>query len=93
MINDVAVTRVLMKAAGELLGEEQVKPLDIRMTVEDFGYYSQRVPSCFYRIGVANKKKGITAGLHTPAFDIDERSLLAGTALLVWNALVLLDER
>ncbi len=93
VINDVAVTRVLMKAAGELLGEEQVKPLNIRMTVEDFGYYSQRVPSCFYRIGVANKKKGITAGLHTPAFDIDERSLLAGTALLVWNALVLLNER
>ncbi len=92
VINDEAVTRTLMKAAGQLLGEEQVVPLDIRMTVEDFGYYSQRVPSCFYRIGVANKEKGITAKLHTPAFDIDERSLLTGTALLVWNALSLLEE-
>ena len=51
------------------------------MGAEDFAYYSQLAPACFYRIGVANKEKGITSAIHTATFDIDERALLTSIGL------------
>ncbi len=92
VMNDEKVTLKLMEAASKLLGKENVKPLDIRMTVEDFGYYSQMMPACFYRIGVARKNSAGRLNLHTPDFDVDERSLVVGTALMAWNALTLLEQ-
>ena len=56
------------------------------MTAEDFAYYSQVVPSCFYRLGTGNKSKGITSGVHTATFDIDETALETGSALMAWLA-------
>ncbi len=49
--------------------------LDLRMTAEDFAYYSQITPGCFYRLGTRNEEKGIISGLHTSTFDIDEEAL------------------
>ncbi len=85
--NDAAVTAASRRAAEAFLGKENVVDLDIRMTAEDFGYFAQAVPSCFYRLGTRNETKGITAGLHTPEFDVDETSIETGTGLMVWEAL------
>jgi len=85
--NNPEVTAIARKAAEEYLGKENVVNLDIRMTAEDFARYAQQVPACFYRLGVRNEKKGIIAGLHSPHFDVDEKSLETGTGLLVWESL------
>ncbi|GMT45988.1 MAG: N-acyl-L-amino acid amidohydrolase [bacterium] len=85
--NNPEVTTIARKAAEEYLGRENVVGLDIRMTVEDFARYAQQVPACFYRLGVRNEEKGIAAGLHSPHFDVDEKSLETGTGLLVWESL------
>ena len=85
--NDPEATALARQAAEEFLGKENVVDLEIRMTAEDFGYFAQAVPACFYRLGTRNEAKGITSGLHTPAFDVDEKSLETGTGLLVWEAL------
>ncbi len=85
--NNPEVTAIARKAAEEYLGRENVVVLDIRMTAEDFAHFAQQVPACFYRLGVRNEDKGITAGLHTPHFDVDEKSLETGTGLLIWEAL------
>ena len=85
--NDPEVTASARRAAEAFLGKENVVDLDIRMTAEDFGYFAQAVPSCFYRLGTRNETKGITAGLHTPEFDVDETSIETGTGLMVWEAL------
>jgi len=84
--NDPLLTDALEKAACEFWGAEKIKPLDIRMTAEDFAWYAQEVPGCFYRLGTRNQQKGITAGLHTPAFDVDEEALSIGAATLAWLA-------
>ncbi len=86
LINDEKFTDESMAAAVEYLGKDKVVELPQRMTVEDFAYYAQHIPACFYRLGVANSQKGITAGLHTPAFDVDEESIKIGTGLLTWLA-------
>ncbi len=90
LMNDEKVTQLLKQAAVIFLGNENVVDLDIRMTVEDFGYYSQLLPACFYRLGVANKEKNLTSNLHTDTFDVDEESIAVGTGLMIWNALSLL---
>lgn len=86
LVNDVETTRHAFRDAQDYLGKENVVELDLRMTAEDFAYYSQLVPSCFYRLGVRNEEKGITANLHTTNFDIDEAALEPGVGVMAWLA-------
>ncbi|HOD88937.1 MAG TPA: M20 family metallopeptidase [Bacteroidales bacterium] len=76
----------VMDLAKDFLGEENVGELEIRMTAEDFAFYSHEVPSVFYRAGVAGNGKGI-AGQHTSYFDIDENVFLKSSALMAWFTL------
>lgn len=86
LMNDAETTRIAKEAAIDYLGAEKVIDLDQRMTAEDFAWYSQLMPATFYRIGTANKSKGIVGNLHTSTFDIDEQSLLIGPGLMAWIA-------
>jgi hippurate hydrolase len=72
------------KAAEDFLGKENVSETELRMGAEDFGYYAQQIPACFYRVGVMNKEKGITSGVHTPTFNIDEKAIEVGMGLMAW---------
>lgn len=85
--NNEALTEEAIKSAKEFLGDDNVIDLDLRMTAEDFAFYSQEIPACFYRLGTANFEKGITAGVHTPQFDIDEKALETGMGLMAFLAL------
>lgn len=80
--NNPEITRALKTKAIELLGKEQVEDLPIRMTSEDFAFYSQQKPVCFLRLGVRNEEKGIIYGVHHPKFDIDPASLLVGMRVI-----------
>lgn len=87
LVNDDAVTALARESAVEYLGADNVIDLDMRMTAEDFAYYSQLVPSCFYRLGIRNESRGIMHNLHTAQFDVDESSLETGAGLLAWMAI------
>ncbi len=87
LVNDVELTEKSISFAKEYMGVDNVIALPVRMTAEDFSYYSHKVPSCFYRLGTANKAKGITHGLHTSRFNIDEDSLKAGMGLMAYLAI------
>jgi amidohydrolase len=85
--NAPALAKRMRAAAVDFLGEENVVDLDLWMAAEDFAYYSQKIDACFYRLGIRNEEKGITSGVHTPTFDIDETALQTGTGLMAWLAL------
>ncbi|WP_114748307.1 M20 metallopeptidase family protein [Pleomorphovibrio marinus] len=85
--NDPLLTSNSTKAAKDYLGEENVVDLDIWMAAEDFSYYTQEMDGCFYRLGTRNEEKGITSGVHTPTFDIDENALGVSTGLMAHLAL------
>ncbi len=91
--NDNKLTEKFKISAAEFLGEENVFDLDVRTTVEDFARYTQLIPGCFYRLGIANKDKGLTSNLHSPTFNVDERSIEIGTGLMIWNALEILNDK
>ncbi len=89
LINDKDVTELARKAAEQYLGEKNVEELGIRMTAEDFAYFAQQFPACFYRLGTRNESKGIIHPLHSSAFDIDEASLETGMGFMAYLASVL----
>ncbi|MBN7814417.1 M20 metallopeptidase family protein [Algoriphagus pacificus] len=84
--NDPELTDRSQKAAIDYLGAENVLDLDIWMAAEDFAYYSQEINGCFYRLGTRNESRGITSGVHTPTFDIEEDALEIGAGLMAWLA-------
>jgi amidohydrolase len=85
--NDVKLTTSMKQSAIFFLGEDNVVDLDLWMASEDFAYYSQKNPSCFYLLGVGNTEKGIVSGLHTPTFNIDESAVETGGGLMAWLAM------
>lgn len=87
LINDEQTTIKAKKCAEEFLGKENVTELELRMTGEDFSFFAQKIPACFYRLGTANTANGITSGVHTPTFNIDESALKTGIGLMAWIAL------
>lgn len=87
LVNDDRITKSSINFAQKYLGQDKVELLDLRMTAEDFSYFSQRVPSCFYRLGVGNKLKGINKSVHHPEFEVDETSLQTGVGLMAYIAI------
>ena len=70
-----------LAAAHALVGEERVVcPYPAVLGGEDFGYYGQRVPSCFAFIGCGNPERGIVEMCHHPGFDVDEDCILHAMA-------------
>ena len=84
VLNNEKITTDAMNKAKEYMGAENVSETELRMGAEDFGYYAQQIPACFYRLGTMNKAKGITAGVHTPVFNIDENAIEIGIGMMAW---------
>jgi amidohydrolase len=82
--NNEALDRVARAEARQYLDPERVLETEVRMGAEDFGYYTRQIPGCFYRLGVMNVEKGITAGVHTPKFNIDEAAIEIGMGMMAW---------
>ena len=72
--------------AEQYAGIKNVTETELRMGAEDFAYYSHLIPACFFRLGAGNKEKGITSGVHTPCFDIDENAIEQGMGMMAWMA-------
>jgi amidohydrolase len=82
VFNNEPLNVIAKNIALEFMGETNVEEIEMRMGAEDFGYYCQRVPGCFFRLGTANKSMGITSGVHTPKFNIDESSIENGMGIM-----------
>jgi hippurate hydrolase len=86
LLNDEEVTASARSLAEQYAGPDKVETVAMRMGAEDFAFYSQEIPACFFRLGVGNRQKGITAGVHTPEFDIDENAIEVGMGTLAFLA-------
>jgi hippurate hydrolase len=82
--NDEILYPIARRKAEELVGTDNVEETELRMGAEDFGYYTQEIPGCFYRLGVMNVAKGITSMVHTPTFNIDESAIEKGMGMMAW---------
>jgi amidohydrolase len=86
MINDKLVSDVIEKAGKDLLGGENVHEIHKTLGAEDFGEFMKHAPGAMFTLGT--RKAGHEEYLlHHPKFDIDERALPIGTAILVETAM------
>ncbi len=88
LVNHEKFTNAAKQNAIAFLGEQQVMDMDIRMTTEDFGYYSQCYPATFYRFGVKTENSG---ALHTSTFQANDKSLETAMGLMAWIAISFLN--
>jgi amidohydrolase len=80
VINDPAVADVVRRAAVESVGETSVefgRPITVG---DDFAYFLEKVPGCYFLVGAGDPAKAERTPHHHPAFDIDERALDVGVA-------------
>ena len=85
--NDEELTEKLKTKFESFFGPEKIEGLALRMTSEDFSFYSQTIPVCFFRLGVGNKEKGIIYSVHHPKFDVDSTCLKTGMLAMIQAAL------
>lgn len=84
VFNNEALNEQARNLAEQLIGSENVETTEMRMGAEDFGFYTQKIPGCFFRLGSGNVAKGINAGVHTPRFNIDENAIETGMGVMAW---------
>ena len=82
--NNEALHELAKQKAEIFIGASNVEETEKRMGAEDFGFYTQQIPGCFYRLGVMNEAKGIVSGVHTPTFNIDESAIETGMGMMAW---------
>jgi amidohydrolase len=88
MVNDESFTRRAIASVQSLLGERSIAHLPTpQLGGEDFAFFSQRVPSLMFRLGVRNEARGIVHGVHSSRFDLDEDALPIGAAALACVAM------
>jgi len=82
--NEPMITEAAWKLADSYMGAENVEETELRMGAEDFGYYSQVIPGCFFRLGVRNQAKDAIHNVHTPVFKVDEDAIAHGVGIMAW---------
>ncbi len=87
LINDDALSEIVRSAMIETVGDEKVRETEPTFGGEDFAFIAQRVPTCMFRLGIANPERGITYSMHHPRFDIDEDALAVGVRVMATAAL------
>ena len=86
VINDKKMNEIVINAAKKLGCFEKIEELEkASMTGDDFSYFSQLVPSSYFKLGAGNDK--INKPLHSSEFDVDERCICRGAAVLAQSAL------
>jgi amidohydrolase len=86
LFNNPDLTDHCIQLCSDILNENNIHNLPIRMASEDFSFFSQECPSSFFRLGVANSNKGITHLVHTSKFDIDHEAIRIGLNLMSYFA-------
>ncbi|MEO6490504.1 MAG: M20 family metallopeptidase [Ferruginibacter sp.] len=86
VMNDEKLSDTAKELAIQFAGIDNVEQTELRMGAEDFAYYSHKIPGCFFRLGAGNKAKGISSGVHTATFNIDEHAIENGMGMMAWLA-------
>ncbi len=78
LVNDAKLAAFGAKSLETTFGAGHVKGGMQAMVAEDFALFAERVPSFYFMLGVSNPEKGLTANVHTAAFEPDEDAIIYG---------------
>lgn len=80
VINDPKLNAIVQAAADSVVGTESIGTADLIMGAEDFAFLAREAPGCFFWLGARIEED--PRSHHSPRFDIDERCLPRGAAVL-----------
>lgn len=80
-VNDPAMTQLMRESAAKILGKENVLTNPPGMGAEDFGFFSEQAPGCYYRFGIGDPKAESYYPLHNAKFRLDPEALAYAVAL------------
>ena len=83
VVNDAELTRIVADSAAACFGEANVLKAPGWTAADDFGFYSEKRPSVYFRLGIRNEAEGSVYPLHHPKFRVDEAALPVGATTLV----------
>lgn len=92
VINDDACTQQVHDNGVDYLGADNVDWLDLRMTAEDFAFFAQKIPACYFRVGI-HVPGTPYCNLHRPDLLVDERSMEIASGFEAYNAFMALEHR
>jgi amidohydrolase len=92
LFNHEASTLKAASFSRELLGNDHVEDLELRMTAEDFAYFAEKIPGVFYRFGITDPGGQCNSPLHSPTFMADEQAIETAMANMAYLALRFLEE-
>lgn len=93
VVNDAEAVRFAREVAQAILDPERVTDFEPKMWAEDFSFYGERVPACFWMLGGRPVSMDVMPGLHNPKFAPDEEAMITGAALLAESAVQFLQRR
>jgi amidohydrolase len=83
VVNDAELTRIVSESVASSFGAEKVLNAPGWTAADDFGFYSEKRPSVYFRLGIRNDEAGSIHPLHHPKFRVDEAALPIGVTTLV----------
>jgi amidohydrolase len=83
VVNEAAMTALVASVACDLVGADRVVEREQSMGGEDFAYFLEQRPGCFFNVGTRNEERGLVWAHHHPRFDIDEAALPLGIEMMV----------
>lgn len=92
VVNDEECTQQVYDNACAYLGADRVEWLEERMTSEDFSFFGEQIPSCYFRVGI-HRPGTPKANLHRGDLVVDEESLELASGLVAYNALAALHRK
>jgi amidohydrolase len=91
VINQPKIIHIVQESARSILPDHAVDAeAPITMGSEDFAFFMEKRPGCFFFVGSANHEKGLDFGHHHPKFDFDEAALPHAAALMAQAAVDIL---
>jgi amidohydrolase len=93
LINDPRIAAFPQAAAKKILPTHTLDTTSMTMGSEDFAYFMEKVPGCFFFVGSANADKNLNYPHHHPKFDVDEAALPHAAALMAQAAVEALNSK
>ena len=85
LVNDPKVSDLIHAVGVDLLGSENVQPIEKTLGAEDFGRFLEHAPGAMFTLGV--RIDSSPRQIHNQRFDLNENALPIGTAVLAESAL------
>lgn len=83
VVNDIEMTELIVASAKACIGADNVLNTPGWTIADDFGYYSEKRPSVYFRLGIRNEEVGSVFPLHHARFRVDEAALKVGAATMI----------